>query len=195
MNRADLALLRKELREELRIAGLLEGRSRPALPPPHDAQAEREICGALLDGRATPAALAPLEATDFYVEFYGAIFATVAASLDYGAAPTIPFLAKALSGQGCVCDELARELFLVRDETPAVYFLRDRVDRVLEFSKARRLIARMQRLDAALRLGDVRVGDALAELAALADFEADVEVDRSAPAKLADHTGPKTEAA
>lgn len=155
-----IAELRAEVRHEIRTAGILDVPPRAHLPPPHDHDAEQDVCSALLNGRTFDASR--LTADDFYFPLFGAVFA--AASVSTPGQASIEDIYRAIVMQGAAGEELRGELVTIRDLTPYTFFIAQRVERLLELSRARRLLARMAAVDLDLRLGQTTTAQARAAL-------------------------------
>lgn len=150
----------------------------PAIPPPHAAEAERYVLGALLDG-APLAALGSLRARDFFDPYHAAVL--VAVDMVHGARlPVTPLrvaMALQVLGAGPV-ESHARRLSDLRWQ-PVRIPIRPEVERVLEAARARRLIAWAQTFGAKLRTGEWTSADARRALARIGARAASMDKSRS----------------
>jgi len=141
-----------DLIHTIRELALFELPSQPYLRPPCDIEAEAAVLEALLNGRRKPAELA-CRATDFFLPIHTAIAAVVEAQEELGHDLNVDHIAQVLALQGAPVERTTSYLVRLRDEEPMRVCVEELAERVHEFACRRRFMERMQRIDAAWRIG------------------------------------------
>lgn len=137
--------IRKTVRDELRAAGLL---AEPAQPLPTDLDAEGEVLSAVIGGEILCSDLRPLSAQHFYSTLHQAIW-RAAEDVAPGDLEGIYTHLTAAGWIGAIDDEL--EVLALTQPSRSKPMLRTQADRIIELSRRRDLIRRLQRLEADLR--------------------------------------------
>ena len=145
---ASLKEIGEDIMRTMRELALYEVPSRPVYPPPHDWAAERSVLEALLCGRRKPSELA-CKATDFYLNAHRAIAAVLEAAEELGHEPRI---VDVLEMQGASRQRAEAFVLDIVQHEPVNAFVDDAAERLVELACRRRLIERMQQIDAAWRL-------------------------------------------
>lgn len=162
ISKTALAEVCRAVREELLLAGLTSA-PRPVLPLPHDIDAERAVCSALLCGLKRLDLLEGLEPAHFYVPLHAMVYATALGCIDEGLPPRLSFIEAALAEQGCAGHGVHEALVEI-EAVPFVAHVDAHAARIIAAAEARALIERLQRLEVDLRTGTKTAAEAVADL-------------------------------
>jgi replicative DNA helicase len=153
VNRSLIDQIRREVREEIRTAAMLDVPE--PIPPAKSTESEQIVCAALILRDVTPDELAPLARDDFFGRLHGAIFETVEKLAGAGVRVTGDSVFKRMRSLAIREHELAESILdLVylnsachRDDVCAhAWYL-------VELSRARSLSRVLAEIDAQLRTG------------------------------------------
>jgi replicative DNA helicase len=165
--------LRREVREEIRIAALLDVPRSYHSPPPHDLALERDVVSALLCApvpldAASQSPLDALEPDDLFSPLHRCVAAMALELRAVHHEPTPMRVAAALGLLGYSGPDLVEEICLLRDGVPAIVHPGRHIDRVHALAERRRALDAAERLAAQLRDPATPAADIHAAVAALA---------------------------